>query len=65
MSNIPKDKQIIIEHKYGTSVAIWSEADKKFAYANPQTDLYEDKWNMNYYENEYIKEEDIESWRDL
>jgi len=61
-----KDKQIIIENEYGIEcVAIWSEADKKFVYANLQTDMYDGKWNMNYFENEYILEKDIKKWREL
>lgn len=61
--NIPKDRQIIVECWLGTSVAIWSEADKKFVYANIQADMYEGKWNMMYFENEYIKESEITNWR--
>lgn len=63
---IPKDRQIIITDEYGMErVAHWSEADEKFVYANLQTDMYEGKWNMNYYENEYIKEEHILYWREF
>lgn len=65
MNKIPKDRQIIIEHDFGTSVAIWSETDGSFVYANPQVDLFEGVWNMHYFENEYIEEEDIKSWREL
>ena len=65
MSNIPKDRQIVIEHSMGTSVAIWSEADEKFVYANVQTDMYNGEWNMKYFENEYIEEKDILNWREI
>ncbi len=65
MSRIPKDRQIIIEHGHSKNVAIWSEADKLFVYANVQTDMYEGLWNMFYFENEYIKEEDIVGWSEL
>ena len=65
MKQIPKDRQIIISTDMGKYVAIWSPADKKFAYANPQIDMFEGKWDVYYYENEYIKEEDITSWREL
>jgi hypothetical protein len=65
MSDIPKDRHIIIEHSMGTNAAIWSEADMKFVYANVQVDLYKGKWNMYYFENEYIDEKDIISWREL
>ena len=64
-STIPKDRQIIIEHKKSTNVAIWSKADGLFVYANVQTDMYEGEWNMLYFDNEYIKEEDILSWKEL
>jgi len=63
--NIPKDRKIIIEHKYGNNVAIWSEADKKFAYANLQADMYEGEYNMYYFETLYIDEKDIIAWRDF
>ena len=63
--NIPKDKQIIIETKQITAVAIWSEANKKFVYASIQTNMYEGKWNMNYFENEWIEEKDILKWRKI
>lgn len=63
--SIPKDRPIVIECWLGTGVAIWSEADKKFVYANFQTDMYEGEWNMNYFENEYIEEKEILAWREL
>lgn len=63
---IPKDKQIIITDEYKMErIAHWSEADEKFATAMMHLDMYEGKWNMNYYENEYIKEENILSWREF
>jgi hypothetical protein len=62
---IPKDRQIIINHKMGENAAIWSEADKQFVYANVQVDLYKGEWNMYYFENEYIDEKDIISWREI
>ena len=62
---IPKDRQIVIKHGHSKNVAIWSVADELFVYANVQVDLYRGEWNMNYFENEYIKEEDIESWSEL
>ena len=63
---IPKDKQIIITDEYKMErIAHWSEADEKFATAMMQLDMYEGVWNMNYYENEYIKEENILSWREF
>lgn len=65
MNSIPKDRQIIITHTLGTNVAIWSEPDSKFVYANPLADLYEGKWNMMYFENEWIEENEITSWREL
>lgn len=65
MENIPKDRQIIISHKYGTNVAIWSEAEKKFVYANVQVDMYKGIYNIYYFENEYIVEDDILEWREI
>lgn len=66
MSKIPKDKQIIITDEYGMKrVAHWSEADGKFATAIFQLDMYEGKWNMGYFENEYISEESIVKWEEL
>lgn len=66
MSKIPKDRQIIIKDKNEIeSVAQWSEADKKFATAIFQLDLFEGKWNMGYFENEYITESEIVGWREL
>lgn len=65
MSDIPKDRQIVIEHKNGRSVAIWSQADECFVYANLQVDLFQGKWNMRYFENESIDESDIVSWSEL
>lgn len=65
MKKIPKDRQIIIQTKFGKYVAQWSEADNRFAYANPQLDMYEGKWDMFYFENEYIEESDILEWREL
>ena len=63
---ISKDKQIIITDEYGMErVAHWSEADEKFATAMFQIDMYEWKWNMGYFENEYIEEKDIASWREF
>jgi len=62
---IPKNKQIIIITEKGRRVAIWSEADKHFVYANPCTDLYNGKWNMNYFENESIEEDEILAWKEL
>jgi len=62
---IPKDRQIIIITETGKCVAIWSPADKAFACANLQIDMFEGKWNMKYYENMYIKEENISAWREL
>lgn len=62
---IPKDREIIISHNRSKNVAIWSAADELFVYANVQVDLYMGKWNMNYFENEYIREKDIESWSEL
>jgi len=53
-SEVPKDRQIIV-----------SEADKCFAVANPQTDLFNGQWNMNYFENESITEDEILGWREL
>tara|TARA_R110001606_G_scaffold387024_1_gene551391 strand:- start:399 stop:596 length:198 start_codon:yes stop_codon:yes gene_type:complete len=61
--NIPKDRKIIIDHKTGLNVAIWSEADKKFAYANLQADMYGGEYNMYYFETLYINEKDIIYWR--
>ena len=65
MDKIPKDRQIIITSSMGTNVAIWSEADKQFVYANLQVDMYNGEWNMYYFENEYIKEEYIISWTNI
>jgi len=65
MNKIPKDRQIIIITKQGTYASQWSPADKKFVYANPQIDMFYVKCDMYYYENEYIKEEDITSWREI
>ena len=65
MKQIPKDRQIIISTDTGRCVARWSPADKMFVYANPQIDMFGGKWDMYYYENEYIKEEDIKAWREL
>ena len=62
---IPKNRQIIIEHKMGTNVAIWSGADEKFVYANAVIDMYESKWDMYYFENEYIDEKNIKSWKEI
>tara|TARA_R110000803_G_scaffold209821_1_gene280129 strand:+ start:126 stop:353 length:228 start_codon:yes stop_codon:yes gene_type:complete len=74
--NIPKDRKIIIDHKTGRNVAIWSEADKKFAYANLQADkkfayanlqadMYGGEYDMMYFETQYIDEKDIIYWRDF
>ena len=66
MNKIPKDKQIIVTDKYGMErVAQWSEADELFATAMFQLDMYEGKWNMGYFENEYINEKNILKWREL
>ena len=65
MNNIPKDRQIIIITKQGTYAAQWSPADNKFAYANVQIDMYEGKWDMYYYETEYIEEDYVLGWREL
>jgi hypothetical protein len=65
MRDIPKDRQIIIKHSIGKNVAIWSEADMKFVYANVQVDMFYCEWNMYYFENEYIDEKDIIDWIDL
>ena len=65
MDKIPKDRQIIITHSMGINVAIWSEADKQFVYANLQVDMYNGEWNMYYFENEYIEEEYIISWTNI
>jgi hypothetical protein len=65
MSNIPKDKQIIIEIPQGTYVAIWNEVDQEFKYANPQIDMYHGEYIDTYYETEKVKEEEILSWREL
>jgi hypothetical protein len=65
VESIPKDRQIIITHKMGTNVAIWSGADKQFVYANIQVDMYKGEWNMHYFENEYIDEKDILEWREI
>lgn len=61
----PKDRQILIEHEYGTSVAIWNEPDNRFAYADLQVDLYEGTWDMRYFETKSIKEEEILNWKEL
>jgi len=63
--NIPKDRQIIIETTYGKRVAMWNEQGNQFVYADPAADMYKGKWNMSYYENEYIDEKDIIGWSDL
>ena len=65
MKQIPKDRQIIITTNKGTQVGRWSEADKMFAVANVQVDTFEGVMNMHYYETEYVKEENIISWREL
>jgi len=65
MTKIPKDREIIIIINQGNYLAVWSEADERFIYANPQTDMYKGKWNMKYFENEYISEDEILGWRDL
>jgi len=65
MSKIPKDREIIIITAAGNHVAIWSPTDKKFVYANIQIDLFEGKWDMYYYETEYIEEDYVLGWREL
>jgi len=65
VNKIPKDRQIIIAIKDGKFVAMFSEADDKFVYAKPQTDMYEGKWSMNYYENGYIEYYEIIAWSEL
>ena len=65
MKQIPKDRQIIIITKHNNLVARWSPADRKFIYANLQVDMYDGKWNMYYFENEYIDEDYILGWREL
>jgi len=65
MKEIPKNRPIVIETKEGKRVAQWSGADNKFAYANPQIDMYEGKWNMCYFENEYIEEKYVLGWSEL
>jgi len=65
MKQIPKDRQIIIITKQGTYTSQWSPADNKFAYANIQIDMYEGKWDMYYYETEYIEEDYVLGWREL
>ena len=62
---IPKDREIVISHNRSKNVAIWSAADELFVYALRSVDMYHGLWNMNYFENEYIREEDIESWSEL
>jgi len=65
MSKIPKDREIIIITATGHHASIWSPTDKKFVYANIQIDLYEGKWDMYYYETEYIEEDYVLGWREL
>ncbi len=65
MKAIPRDRQIIIRHNLGTNVALWSEPDNKFVYANVQIDLYDGSWNMKYFENEYLSESEIICWWEL
>lgn len=63
---VPKDRKILIESPYtGKTVAIWSEAEKKFAYAELQADMYNGSWNMMYFETDYINEADIKEWSEL
>lgn len=61
----PKDRLIIIQSPFSRTVAKWSETDNAFVYANPQTELYDGKWNMHYFENECIKEQDIKEWSEI
>lgn len=63
--NIPKDRLIIVEHYYGIHSAIWSEADEKFVYAEPLTDLYNGAWNMKYFETRYVDESEVFDWNEL
>ena len=65
MNKIPKDRQIIITTKQGTYAAQWSPADNKIAYANVQIDMYVGKWDMVYFETEYIEEDHVLEWREL
>jgi len=65
MNKIPKDREIIIITATGKYVSRWSPADKRFAYASPQIDMFESKWDMYYYETEYIEEDYILGWREL
>jgi len=65
MKQIPKDRQIVIITKKGTHAAQWSEADKQYAYANVQIDMFEGKWDMVYFDTEYIDEDCVIGWREL
>ena len=65
MKQIPKDRQIIIITKQGTYAAQWSPADNKFAYANVNVVMYHGKWDMYYYETEYIEEDYVLEWREI
>lgn len=66
MSDIPKDKQIIIKDEYGMEyVAMWNKVNESFVYANPQMDMYHGEYIDSYYESEHIQEEDIIAWREM
>lgn len=60
---IPKDKTILINVDSGWTVARYNNVEKKFVYANFQTDLYQGKWEDHYFENEWIDESEIKEWK--
>jgi len=64
-NKIPKDREILIKTDTGTHIARYSPADGKFVYANLLIDMYEGKWDMYYYETEYIKENFILGWMEI
>lgn len=40
----------------------FNEAQNDYAIADLQADLYETKWNMFYFQSEYVSENEIKSW---
>jgi len=65
LKQIPKDREIKIVTSTGTHIARYSPIDGKFAYANLFKDMYDGKWDMYYYETEYIEEKFILGWMEI
>jgi len=63
----PKDRVILAffrGYPYCTT-CIWDSATNQWCMCEVRTDLYQCKWNNNYFENEHYDEKDIIKWCEL